>query len=441
MMWAIIDCVAPTTRPKKVTGGSSLSKELAGAIRARDTARVAALIAGGASVNTPSENGIFPLFSAVSQESPGVVAVLLRAGADVNAQNAPNQGTALQLACYRCHYEIAKMLIDAGADLNAESSTNVSPLGEAVRDRTANHLKLTRRLIQAGADVNASKTTPILTRAARGGSPEIVTAVIEAGAEINAVRRRGTALTMAIEENRPENVAVLLAHGADVTLRTPVDAKYPNLTAMELATKLKLTKIVKLLGEGERFEDQPAPIRSVVDSWAKIVALLKKKRPNVAKSLRKGAKAKELQGLETLVGLSLPEEFQEFYVKCDGQSGDAEPLVPAGLYSEDAYRLLPLEEIAGEWTRWKKLTEVGEFKDLQGGASKGIRDDWWNVGWIPFADNGNGDLMCVDLAPDFSGTNGQIITVNHESPKRELLAPCISLWLQELAGRLTESEE
>ena len=104
--------------------------------------------------------------------------------------------------------------------------------------------------------------------------------------------------------------------------------------------------------------------------------------------------------------------------------------------TEDGYRLLPLKEILAEWKRWKKLTDMGEFKNMKSGPDKGIRDDWWNPGWVPFADNGMGDLFCVDLAPTPAGTAGQVITMNHETSKRELLAPSFAAWLADLAGKI-----
>ncbi|HXV91932.1 MAG TPA: SMI1/KNR4 family protein, partial [Pseudonocardia sp.] len=38
-----------------------------------------------------------------------------------------------------------------------------------------------------------------------------------------------------------------------------------------------------------------------------------------------------------------------------------------------------------------------------------IRADWWNPGWVPFAEDGGGNLYCVDLAPGERGVRGQVI--------------------------------
>jgi cell wall assembly regulator SMI1 len=87
-------------------------------------------------------------------------------------------------------------------------------------------------------------------------------------------------------------------------------------------------------------------------------------------------------------------------MKHDGQrEGADEPLIPPIASGQDGYRLLTLRDLTAKWARWKKLTDMGEFKGLKSGPDRGVRDDWWNPGWIPFADNGSGDLLCLDMAP------------------------------------------
>ncbi len=377
-------------------------------------------------------------------QGPEIVRTLLRAGAEVNAGNGPNQDPALRLAAYRGHTGIARILLDAGADPNAENVFGFTPLQEAVRERTADHLELTRALIEAGANVSSGRFFSVLMIACRGGSPAIVETLLEAGAEVNAVLPRGTALSEAVEHNRPDNVAVLLARGADPALRTPAGAKHAGLTPLELARKLRHRKVIALLEQAAGVTSpasgrQPPP-PSVGTAWQAIAAFLRKHRPEVARSLRKGASPEALGKVEQALGLSLPEGFEESYRRHDGQQEGAEPLVPPGASGEDGYRLLPLRELLAEWRRWQELTDRGEFRGMKSGPDRGVRDDWWNPGWVPFADNGYGDLLCVDTAPAPGGRAGQIITMNHESTKRELLAPDFVHWLADVAAALKGDE-
>jgi ankyrin repeat protein/cell wall assembly regulator SMI1 len=417
-----------------------MSTDLQKAIQGRKDESLEKLLEGGAPVNEAFADGKFPLACAVLSENPRAVRALLRAGADVDARNPPNQDTALRLAAYKGYADIARMLLNAGADPNLENSQGFTPLREAVRDRTAVHLELTRALIEAGANVNAGKFFSILMTACRNASSEIVETLISAGAVINAVLPRGTALTTAVEENRPDIVAVLLAHGADWTIRTPAQTKHPGLTPLELARKLEHRHIIVLLeqisGVASPESIEPARPVSVDAAWEEIIIFLRKWRPQVARSLREGTSQDNLAKMEQVLGLLLPDGFKEFYQQQDGQKEGADPLVPPGFCGADGYRFLALREVLAEWRRWRKLTKMGEFRGMKSGPDKGVRDDWWNLGWVPFADNGHGDLVCLDMAPAPGGRPGQIITMNHASTKRVRLAPSLTQWLVDLAGFL-----
>ena len=65
---------------------------------------------------------------------------------------------------------------------------------------------------------------------------------------------------------------------------------------------------------------------------------------------------------------------------------------------------LSCEEIVSQGKTWKELLDGGDFKDTFYGSDDGIKNDWWNPKWIPFAHNGGGDHLCLDLDPASSGT-------------------------------------
>jgi ankyrin repeat protein len=88
-------------------------------------------------------------------------------------------------------------------------------------------------LLKAGADVNAAYgegETPLMT-AARSGSVDVVTLLIEGGAKVNAAEsfRGETALMFAAVENHAPIVKALIDAGADVNGRT-VEYKFQKLT-------------------------------------------------------------------------------------------------------------------------------------------------------------------------------------------------------------------
>lgn len=105
-----------------------------------------------------------------------------------------------------------------------------------------------------------------------------------------------------------------------------------------------------------------------------------------------------------------------------------------------SFTLMPLTEMVHDWHNQKELVEMGEFADDTPKSAKGIREDWWNVNWIPFAANGGGDYFCIDLAPAVGGTKGQVISHNHETGEHKKIARSLRVWLHQLAYDLRDGK-
>jgi cell wall assembly regulator SMI1 len=101
---------------------------------------------------------------------------------------------------------------------------------------------------------------------------------------------------------------------------------------------------------------------------------------------------------------------------------------------------MPLTEVVAAAKSQKQLLEGGDFDHREARSAKGIRSEWWNIGWIPFASNGGGDLFCVDLAPAPGGTAGQVISHNHETGEHQLLAVSFRPLLNELVSGLRDGK-
>jgi ankyrin repeat protein len=86
---------------------------------------------------------------AVTRGDVGEVTALLRAGAQVNAQDRYGQ-TALMLAAARGHTEVLEILVASGADLNVTAKYTLSALMLAVVN---GHVESARVLARAGADL------------------------------------------------------------------------------------------------------------------------------------------------------------------------------------------------------------------------------------------------------------------------------------------------
>src|SRR5215469_4185627 len=145
------------------------------------------------------------------------IRALLREHADVNAPQGDG-ATALHWAAYWDDSGMVDLLVGAGANVNAANDLGVTPLALASSSAVAN------RLLVAGANPNLVTTAGVspLMNAALAGRTDIVQALLEHGADVNAQEKtRGqTALMWAVSERHPDTVRVLLEGGADVRLRT-----------------------------------------------------------------------------------------------------------------------------------------------------------------------------------------------------------------------------
>ena len=107
------------------------SKEIIRAAKYGDSAKVKALLATGPQlINARDKDGSTPLHCATWKGHEGVVALLLKAGANVNAHNTNEHWgtTPLHAAAHANHAAIASLLIEYGADLDAEDLSGQTPM-------------------------------------------------------------------------------------------------------------------------------------------------------------------------------------------------------------------------------------------------------------------------------------------------------------------------
>jgi cell wall assembly regulator SMI1 len=401
-----------------------------------DTLRL--LIAEKLPLNDPIDGDRTPLRMAIDQRQPNIVRLLIQSGVDVNQ----GEHTPLMLAVKERQLSVVQALLAAGADVNRLDKNGMSALAHAADSKSGATFQVVRALIAAGARGDGEA----LAQAAMYASPDIIRAIVAAGAQVNEISRWGTPLILAVDADRRDNVETLLALGADLNLRLPADHRnFGGKTAIEVAKENKRKKIIALLeaaAGGHTPEPTPPPTPPATDDMPALWKRLKKALDgDVRKSLKKGTNDEKLAALEAKIGVQLPADFRASYLLVNGQDDGEDGIFPPEDALDEGYNLYPLKGILGEWSSWVQLTESGEFNGRNSSPDPGVRSDWWHRGWIPFATNGGGDSLCIDMAPADGGTVGQVISMSHESGDRPILAKSFAEFLALVATRLEEAED
>ena len=223
-----------------------------------DLAKVRLLVDRGADVNAVSESGRTALhLAAMSDNSAPIVQLLRSRGAKADAVDKEGM-TTLLAATIGNDTATIRQLVDAGVNVN---DAGVPGSDTAARLRPAmGNLEATRLLLSKGANVNAVSGPPDqkvqngiidlglftpLIFASSLGPVDLVKALLDAGANINAQESRGmTPLMYAVttDHGDVEIAKLLIARGANVNLKSTAGE-----TAADWARKSGSAPLISLL--------------------------------------------------------------------------------------------------------------------------------------------------------------------------------------------------
>jgi cell wall assembly regulator SMI1 len=163
--------------------------------------------------------------------------------------------------------------------------------------------------------------------------------------------------------------------------------------------------------------------------WQNLETHFHDSAPTLLADLNPPASPFQIRQLEEQLDMTLPHDFVQCLMLHDGQQGKA-----AGLF--DGYEFLSTRKISLEWAALCRLLDRGDLDQPAGKANPAVLHVWWDPRWIPFAANGAGDSLCLDLAPAGAGSSGQVISYSHEFPQRSVKAPGFFAWLKAFANRI-----
>jgi ankyrin repeat protein len=229
------------------------------------------LLDQGASVDARDRLGARPLSHAARSGHLQMVDLLLARGAPINARNLAG-ATALYFAAEGSQISIARRLIERGADVKLTGRSESSPVAAAAYagndviveallaagadERTPDEtgkppivyaaagarLDIVKRLLARNIDINARYPNDLTLLMWASGPDEkapeaqaikVVTYLLDAGAHIDDRDDRGrTALMIAAEGGRTEIANLLLARGADSSLKDKAGKRAADLTVL-----------------------------------------------------------------------------------------------------------------------------------------------------------------------------------------------------------------
>jgi ankyrin repeat protein len=135
---------------------SGYYKNIPRAAKANDVRRIRELLTDGTSPNqTDEDNGTTGMHVSASNGNLQIMAILYKAGADVNARD-PVGSTPLDIAAERGQVEAVKLLIDLKARVNDQNKNGMTALMFAAKN---GNVEIVRALLDHGASANISDYT------------------------------------------------------------------------------------------------------------------------------------------------------------------------------------------------------------------------------------------------------------------------------------------
>jgi uncharacterized protein len=229
------------------------------------------LLDQGASLDARDRLGARPLSHAARSGHPQMVDLLLARGAPIDARNLAGS-TALYFAAEGSHILIAQRLMERGADVKLTGRSGISPIAaaayagndviveallahgadERVPDETGKppiiyaaasaRLDIVKRLLARNIDVNARYSNDLTLLMWASGpdekvpeaqAAEVVSYLLEAGAHIDDRDDRGrTALMIAAEGGHADIADLLIARGADASLKDKAGKRAADITRL-----------------------------------------------------------------------------------------------------------------------------------------------------------------------------------------------------------------
>lgn len=165
---------------------------------------------------------------------------------------------------------------------------------------------------------------------------------------------------------------------------------------------------------------------SIRELWTRAEAWLGEHAPSALRALNPPARPDSIAKLEQELGAPLPQDLLASLDCHDGQSD---------LAVFEPWTLLSAEQLVMTWRMIRQACASAPFR-FEISAIGPVQAVWWDDLWLPFAADGAGNDLCVDLHPADGGHTGQVVEYVHDFPERTVIAVSYHQWLANIVTDL-----
>ena len=176
------------------------------------------------------------------------------------------------------------------------------------------------------------------------------------------------------------------------------------------------------------------------DAWNSYKEALFSKMPSLRATLGAGVSKAEIKAVEDKMGITFPADLRTLYLKNNGDNGEKWCGMILG------YHFLPLDELYYQWEGWRDIInewtpEEIENRSVNSSVPVGcIKQRYADLKWIPICEDGSGNHIGVDLAPDVNGKMGQVINFGRDEDDKHVLADSLKTFFERLT-RIVNSDD
>lgn len=223
------------------------------------------LLSHNADPNLTDSEGCSPLRIAAGVGNSEMVRLLAEAKADIHSYAKSNKWTAIHAVFDST--ETARVLLEYGADINGLSGSGYTPLDLAIHNNQPKALKVMLNESKIKPDLSSKLTQEALQLAVREGYSEVVSLILEGGADVDLVDEDNKSLAaLAMPLNDDTMIRTILEYGPDLNIKD----KHENTALHFVGRNTPLVSVRRVVNAGGKFDsinkDFETPLMSAISA-------------------------------------------------------------------------------------------------------------------------------------------------------------------------------